>query len=251
MHGIAGRRPRPIHVAAATSSTPGSGAHAVAVQVLDLPGIGVVGKLVDSQVLGAHRESIPRRWTTNLKISATLSVLAHRDWWRSRRASNMARTPAGRMFRWPAALPTAVCGCARARGARCSGWTCTSWLGSWRRSISRAEGPLERLVARRHADHDRADPHGGNGSGRVEAARQMADGPRSAMVDLSRRLSISERQLRRRFERTIGLRPSSYARIARVQRAVRWRSRTGGPGPPSRTRRGSQTRRTSPERCGP
>ncbi len=35
------------------------------------------------------------------------------------------------------------------------------------------------------------------------------------------RLAISERQLRRRFERTIGLRPWSYARIARVQRAVR------------------------------
>lgn len=61
----------------------------------------------------------------------------------------------------------------------------------------------------------------------VEAARQMADGPRSVMADLSRRLSISERQLRRRFERTIGLRPSSYARIARVQRAVRLALRHG------------------------
>ena len=55
----------------------------------------------------------------------------------------------------------------------------------------------------------------------------MADGPRSGMAALSRRLSISERQLRRRFERTIGLRPSSYARIARVQRAVRLALKNG------------------------
>ncbi len=54
-----------------------------------------------------------------------------------------------------------------------------------------------------------------------EAARLMEHEPRLDMPDLAGRLAISERQLRRRFERTIGLRPWSYARIARVQRAVR------------------------------
>lgn len=55
----------------------------------------------------------------------------------------------------------------------------------------------------------------------VEAACLMEQEPRSGLREFARRLAISERQLRRRFERTIGLRPSSYARIVRVQRAVR------------------------------
>ena len=54
-----------------------------------------------------------------------------------------------------------------------------------------------------------------------EAARLMEHEPRLDMPDLAGRLAISERQLRRRFERTIGLRPWSYAGTARFQRAGR------------------------------
>lgn len=55
----------------------------------------------------------------------------------------------------------------------------------------------------------------------LEAAHRMELEPCSRVADLARCLSISERQLRRRFERTVGLRPVTYARITRMQRAVR------------------------------
>lgn len=55
----------------------------------------------------------------------------------------------------------------------------------------------------------------------LEAARRIEREPRLRVADLARRLSISERHLRRRFERTIGLGLASYQRITRMQRAVR------------------------------
>lgn len=61
----------------------------------------------------------------------------------------------------------------------------------------------------------------------LEAARRIEREPRLRVADLARRLSISERQLRRRFERTIGLGPATYQRITRMQRAVRLALRRG------------------------
>lgn len=92
------------------------------------------------------------------------------------------------------------------------------------------------LLARPH------DPH--RDSVVAEAVSLVGGEPRLRLPDLARRLAIGERQLRRRFERSVGLPPSSYARVAG------WTAPSGapvaltGPGEWSRTRQGSRIRPT-------
>jgi AraC-like DNA-binding protein len=59
----------------------------------------------------------------------------------------------------------------------------------------------------------------------AEAVEEIAREPRLALPDLARRLAISERQLRRRFGRSVGLPPSTFARVTRMHRALRLAAR--------------------------
>ncbi len=55
----------------------------------------------------------------------------------------------------------------------------------------------------------------------AEAVQGIAGESRLRLPELARRLAISERQLRRRFVTSVGLAPSTYARVTRMHRAVR------------------------------
>jgi transcriptional regulator GlxA family with amidase domain len=66
-------------------------------------------------------------------------------------------------------------------------------------------------VAARHA---RPDPL-------VAAAAAALDRPATRVDALADRLAISERQLRRRFEATVGYGPKTLARVLRFQRLLR------------------------------
>jgi AraC-like DNA-binding protein len=83
-------------------------------------------------------------------------------------------------------------------------------------------GLMASAVARRLADATAPDPLV------REAVHELAR-PRARVEAVGRRLAISERQLRRRFEEAVGYSPRTFARVLRLQRFLALASRAGTP----------------------
>jgi AraC-like DNA-binding protein len=81
-----------------------------------------------------------------------------------------------------------------------------------------AAAHLERAVVERLADAPAPDPVV------AQAVRRLMSGRRAGVASTAAALSISERQLRRRFETATGLTPTTLHRIVRFQRllALAW-----------------------------
>jgi transcriptional regulator GlxA family with amidase domain len=73
---------------------------------------------------------------------------------------------------------------------------------------------LEDLVRRRSGEADDLD-------GTVELASLVASNPAYGVERLAAQTGVSSRQLRRRFDRSVGYEPAFFARISRLQRFAR------------------------------
>jgi AraC-like DNA-binding protein len=90
-------------------------------------------------------------------------------------------------------------------------------------SPAAVRGELSAMIAARLAGPADPDP-------RVLAAVRLLGGPRATAGDVARRVGLSPRQLRRRFDDHVGLPPKTLQTILRFQRLRAWLS-AAGPAP--------------------